>query len=563
MRPLRPSRFLATLTTPSPGDGIGFAVPLCVAYYALYEILGYIQFYHWLLAGGLLFSALWLADRRWWPWLFATTILARMTFGFLTYRLTGIHGPVLGYWANWTQWFLGSVPEAFLSGLGVATLHRLGVRPGTVVDARAIARLHVSALVSAIAVTAKDLCYVINDGFIADVTRGILHDRVPLGGPGSWELLLRFGIKNLMGGFVGVMLVAPFAMWIASPHARVRSREILGDVGRTVFPAAVLFLVLGTIVDNSRLAELLRLLLLAVVAVAAVRGGWREAALAVLMVSIAVAIDDHLGKGTANPIQLQLYIAICGAMGLMFGATVDDLHRQQVTLDTTQARAFALSEELASAASRNLQSEERERRRIAAELHDEFGQNLTALQTHLKLAHVDFAQTGNPRMADALLELTVTMRRNIAGILETLRPAGLHELGLFQAIDRSAIRNLAEDAGLCFETRIEGDARLLESLDDTHRVAAYRLVQEAVTNVVRHARATRCSVRLRINHRQRRLCVFIDVRDNGVGTADQLRAGYGLTGMRDRAMALDGKLHLHDLHPGLRIHALLRQGIEG
>lgn len=556
-------RILATLTAPSPNDGIRFAIPLCIVYYLAYLSLGYIQFYHWLLTGGLLFSALWLAHRRWWPWLFVTTILARMTFGFITYRLTGIHGPVLGYWSDWMQWFLGNVPEPFLIAVGVTTLHRLGVRPGIAVDASSIVRLHLAALLSALAVTTKDVCYVINDGAIADVTRGIVYGSVPLGGPGSWEMLLRFAIKNMMGSFVGIMLIAPIALWIASPGARHGTRSILRDNYRITLPAATLFLLLGTLADGTRVAELLRLLLLVVVAVAAVREGWRGAALAVLAVSIAVAIDDHLGQSATNPIQLQLYIAICGAMGLMFGATTDDLRRQREQLDSAQAHTLTLTNALAIAASRNLQTEELERRRLASELHDEFGQNLTALQTHLKLSQHAFAASGQPHAVEMLLELTRTMRRNIAGILETLRPAALEELGLFATIDRGAVRAMAEDAGLEFEARIEGDARLLDALDNTRRIAAYRLAQEAITNVVRHARATHCEVRLRINRRGEQLWLFVDVRDNGMGSTRYVRPGHGLTGMRDRVIALGGSLHLHDLRPGLRMHALLRQRLVG
>ena len=552
-------RLLDVLTAPSTGDGAGFGLGLSLAYFAAHVALGYVQFYHWQVVTGLLFSLLWLGHRRWWPWLFATTILARVCGGLIAFDLSGITGPVFGHWADPVQFFLGNVPEPFLVASGVVALRRWGVHPGATIDARAIVRLHLAAVLSALAVTGKDVCYVINDGFIADVTRSVIRDPVAIGGAGSWELPLRFAIKNFMGGFVGILLLAPLAMWLALPSDRSESKGILRGSLVVALPAALLFVLLATQIHNAPLAELLRRLLLIVVAVAAIRNGWRGAALAMLAVSIAVAIDDHLGLHADNPILLQLFIAICGAMGLMFGATVDDLRHQQARLDEAQSRASSLADALANAASRNLQAEERERRRLAAELHDEFGQNLTALQTHLKLAQHDFDGNGRPQAADVLLELTRAMRRNIAGVLESLRPAALDEIGLFAAIDRGAVRNLAEDAGLGFDTRIEGDARLLDTLDDTRRIAAYRLVQEAVTNVVRHARAVHCGVRLRINQRSGQLWLFVDVRDDGVGAPGYLRPGHGLTGMRDRATALDGRLHLRELRPGLRVHVLLRQ----
>ena len=89
---------------------------------------------------------------------------------------------------------------------------------------------------------------------------------------------------------------------------------------------------------------------------------------------------------------------------------------------------------------------------------------------------------------------------------------------------------------LHFAIELQGDARLLRLLEDSTRIAAYRLVQEAVTNVIRHARATQCGVRLRINRRGPHLWLFLAVRDNGLGRADFLRAGNGIRGMRARLL---------------------------
>ena len=153
------------------------------------------------------------------------------------------------------------------------------------------------------------------------------------------------------------------------------------------------------------------------------------------------------------------------------------------------------------------------------------------------------------------------MRQNLGAVLERLRPAALDELGLFAAIDTGSIRRLAEGANLHFELQLQGDARLLALLEDTHRIAAYRLVQESVTNIVRHAYAHRCTVRLRIERRRQALWLFLDIRDDGIGRGPAPRAGSGLSGMRDRVIALDGRLHLRDRKPGLRVHALLRQAM--
>jgi two-component system sensor histidine kinase UhpB len=155
------------------------------------------------------------------------------------------------------------------------------------------------------------------------------------------------------------------------------------------------------------------------------------------------------------------------------------------------------------------------------------------------------------------------MRANISGVLESLRPSALEQLGLFHAIDQGLVRRLADDAGVALETVLEGDARLLPLLDDTLRIAAYRLVQEGVTNVVRHARAGQCQVRLRVNQRRGMLWLFVEIRDDGIGPRPSRGPGRGLANMRDRVLALGGRLHVASPGGGLRLHALLRQPLDG
>ena len=526
----------------------------------LYLALLQVGFFHWLLANGALFAALWWLPRRWWPWLAAATIAARHVNGTLiALHSRDIVDGFLGYWPGPLQYILGNVLEPFLVATGVLILRRLGLQPGAAMPPERFVPLLSAGAVSGLMVAAKDLAYVLSEGRVGDVRANLRGNYVTLGGPDDLPLLGTFAISHAFGTFLAIMLVAPLVPWLASAEQRAGSLRILRTGLLWLLPAMGLYLLLALRLPGSNLSELLRVVLLVATVVFAMLHGWRGALLSTFATSVLIALEDHFGQPAYDPIRMQAYLGITGTMGLLLGASMDNVRQQTLTLNEARLRSDQLARDLYLAAARNLYTEERERRRLASELHDEFGQNLTALQTHLKLAEHDFEAAGRPAALAPLFELTGAMRQNISGVLESLRPAALDQMGLYAAIERGAVRRLAEDAGLGFVTHLEGDARLLPAFNDAQLIAAYRLVQEAVTNVVRHARASHCSVRLRTGERHGRLWLFIDVRDDGIGGADCFLPGRGLTNMRDRVLALGGRLHVGELRPGSRIHALFLQ----
>ncbi|GAB2668030.1 histidine kinase [Arenimonas aestuarii] len=505
---------------------------------AVLQGIAALDFYHWELGTGLLFITLWCFPRRWWPWALAAAMVSHPHTGPLT-----------------------AVAEPLLVMSGVILLRAWDIRPGAEVSLSRIGLIHVAALVAAAGMAVVEVVVAVAspESWRPDLRE--LAGAAPFGEASRASLLGNLLLRHMLGDFIGILLVAPLAYWPCTPSAPhappslavlVRSAAILG-------PVAGLYLWLGLAFPDSEFAELYRLLLVAAVVVFTLWQGWRGAVAAIVLISAAVALEEALGNPRISLIVSQAYVAVVGALTLLFGASVDDFRRQAADLVRARRQEHRLLDELQVAALRNLQLEESERQRLARELHDEFGQNLAALQTHLKLATPHLASAGRPGMADLLLEITRTMQRNIGRVLADLRPAGLEQLGLFGAVDRGSVRRLAQDAGLRMDVRLEGDARLLGQLDITHATAVYRMAQEAVTNIVRHADARRCQLTLRISRRRRALWVFLDIRDDGLGRLDRLLPGNGITGMRDRVLALNGALYLHQLSPGLRLHLMVRQ----
>jgi ligand-binding sensor domain-containing protein/signal transduction histidine kinase len=186
---------------------------------------------------------------------------------------------------------------------------------------------------------------------------------------------------------------------------------------------------------------------------------------------------------------------------------------------------------------------EDERRHVARELHDDLGPAVTAVAINLQL----LAQGGDPRknarrLADST-ELVDRMAQRIRDLSLGLRPPLLDEMGLVPAL-KGYLENEAERTGLAIE--VHGDAAI-DGLPPEIEITAFRVAQEAVTNVVRHARARRVSVSIERRHRR----LEIVVEDDGVGfdvraTMEGAATGkaLGLLGMQERVQILGGRFEV-------------------
>jgi len=191
---------------------------------------------------------------------------------------------------------------------------------------------------------------------------------------------------------------------------------------------------------------------------------------------------------------------------------------------------------------RALSERESERRLLAAELHDELGQELTALALLLSR----LAGQAPPELRDELRDArdrTLGSVEEVRALARRLRPEGLDALGLVPALT-NLVERLAQATRLPIERRLRRD---LPPLDPDVQLVVYRVAQESLTNVVRHARARRASITLDVDGDGLLLCV----EDDGVGLDAAGQGGSGLRGMRERALLVGGALAL-DVAPGGR-----------
>lgn len=195
-------------------------------------------------------------------------------------------------------------------------------------------------------------------------------------------------------------------------------------------------------------------------------------------------------------------------------------------------------EQLRALAARLQYVREEERMRIAREIHDELGQACTALKMDLSLLarKAGKTQVQVRAKAESAMRLVDNLIQSMRRMASELRPSTLDDLGLMAALEWQA-QEYESRTNIQCHLKLPADSLVLDANRST---AIFRIFQEALTNIAKHAKATRVDASLAISDQK----IVLEVRDNGTGyDPKQLRVGrsLGLVGMRERALLLDGE----------------------
>lgn len=248
-------------------------------------------------------------------------------------------------------------------------------------------------------------------------------------------------------------------------------------------------------------------------------------------------ITDRHGEQRTALFAKRAFLDEQGEVLGLVGTFLDITTRKQAEEELRQSR-----EQIQALSRRLVEVEETARRNLARELHDRVGQNLTSLNINLSIIKsaiaAEASQRVEGRLRDSMRLISETMD-HVRDVMADLRPAVLDDYGLEAAL-RWSCAQFGARTGVPAEVQSAG---AVPRLPATAEIALFRIVQEALTNVARHARARKVLVALRVVER----CLHLTVADDGVGfdPAESSRPGepttWGMATMRERAEAVGAK----------------------
>jgi signal transduction histidine kinase len=396
-----------------------------------------------------------------------------------------------------------------------------------------------------------------------------------LGGFAAWSNYPRIWLTWWLGDAMGAFIVAPVLILWSLPS------PVKWNEWRVVEVAAlfITLVLLGLIVFTQPVPSTLntypvKFLTFPFLLWAAIRFGQREAATAVAVLC-GVAIWGNLHAGgpfvlgpAANEglLLLQLFMAVMSTATLGVGTSMAERKRAEDALRDTldkmevkiQERTQALQESeksLHELSARLLQLQDEERRRIAQELHENTGQKLAALSMNLSLAMKEL-EALSPKARQALLECLALAEQSVQEMRTlsyVLHPPFLDELGLAAAL-RWYAEGFSKRSGIRIE--VDAPAQALPAPKDVE-TTMFRVVQECLTNIHRHAASESVRIRLYADAEWLRL----EVEDQGRGVAVDREGteslGVGLRGMRERVRQLDGRLEFNSSEQGTTVRVSL------
>lgn len=250
-------------------------------------------------------------------------------------------------------------------------------------------------------------------------------------------------------------------------------------------------------------------------------------------------------------VENQIYIISYALTALLLGALYEEQQTAQKEIVQSNEKLSSSNKELTSLtfkvqnlAKQLVSVQEKERHYLSQELHDEVGQNISALKLELKVLDKKLAKQNVELSTKQLDSVSNHIYDSVYSVLNWLRPRALDDMGLHQCLMGNYFKDRLAKANIDYQPTIDNN---VEEIEDNLRVAIFRITQEAITNTIRYADASLFIIKCHLNNGS----VALTLIDDGKGFDTDIRSknsdskgGFGLTGIEDRVYALGGTISI-------------------
>ncbi|PWC14457.1 MASE1 domain-containing sensor histidine kinase [Brenneria corticis] len=348
--------------------------------------------------------------------------------------------------------------------------------------------------------------------------------------------------QTLLATFTGGVLLIPFTYliheYIKQQHLQTLLAQAIPDppLRTSLLIWCSLFFSIGVCLQITFTPEMERLLIIFVFlpnVVMAYKFGWQGGVLSAVLGSLMITITRQVSGAFNDLRELELFLSTQALLGIGLGIAIS---RQQQLAQRLQRYRQQLEQELKTRRrlmERIIHTEEEVRKEIARELHDDIGQNITAIQIQAMLVKHSTPEETVRHAAGQISDLSQRIHHTTRQLLHRLRPPVLNEMVLDQALRHLADEFAFNARGIGFQL----DYQLpQQAYDDVVIFTLYRLVQELLNNINKHASARHIAVAL---YRRNDL-ITLEVTDDGIGIPPHKTDGFGLRGIEERVRALGG-----------------------
>ncbi|MFB2907200.1 MASE1 domain-containing protein [Aeromonas jandaei] len=353
-------------------------------------------------------------------------------------------------------------------------------------------------------------------------------------------------ILLLLASFTGGVLLAPFVYLVFEFLRQQHRSHLLGlDISNPPLrtPQVIwcsLFFIIAISIQMVLSPALERLLLILVFlpnVVMAWKFGWRGGVLSGLLGSMMITIARQVGGGFNDLMEMEIFLATQSLLGIGLGIAISRQQHLAMNLERYRHRLEMELQARRELTEKLIHTEENTRKKLARELHDEIGQNITAIQIQSQLVKRAGDTPLAVEAAGQINELARRIHHSTRQLLRQLRPPVLDELSLQEALRHLVNEFAFAERGIAcrFDYQLQAQPG-----SETLIFTLYRLLQELLNNVSKHAGASEVGILLC----QRNNRLHLEVRDNGRGISSQQIQGFGIQGMRERVSALGGELTL-------------------